>query len=80
MHENYNCETVNETVNYLNKRDSNIYRIIKLHPGLRFPQLYEYLVVTDPHISRATFMRRIAHMSDLIEFVGALRTGGYFIK
>lgn len=73
-------DTVNDTVKYLNQRDSNIYKIIKMHPGLRYPQLYEYLKITDPKISRVTFSRRIAKMSELIEFRGSTKTGGYFIK
>ena len=73
-------EPVNDTVKYLNQRDSNIYKIIKMHPGLRYPQLYEYLKITDSKISRATFKRRIAKMSELIEFRGSTKTGGYFIK
>lgn len=71
-------DTVNDTLNLsdseiiaLNKRNSNIYHGIKDHPGLRFPQLYEFLKITDPTITRVTFSRRVSYMSDLIEFRGS---------
>ena len=83
--------TVNDSVNgkeiatkdkiiSLDKRDSNIYRIIKLHPGLRYPQLFEFLSVTDPTLNRRSFARSIKKMSDLVEFRGSNKTGGYYIK
>ena len=70
----------NEAVRTLSMRDSNIYRMIKAHPGLRYPQLQDYLKVIDPTLGRGAFGRRIASMTDLIEFRGAPKTGGYFVK
>lgn len=72
--------TVNITTNELNRRDSNIYRIIKQPPGLRYPQLYEYLKALDPDLNRNTFKRRIIELNNFIEYKGSKRNGGYYIK
>ena len=76
---NHNSVTVSDTVTSLNQRDSNIYRIIKLHPGLRYPQLSQYLKITDPTITRESFARRISKLRSFIEFKGSPKTGGYHI-
>lgn len=76
---NHNSVTVSDAVTSLNQRDSNIYRIIKLHPGLRYPQLSQYLKITDPTITRESFARRISKLRSFIEFKGSPKTGGYHI-
>lgn len=64
----------------LNKRNSNIYRIIKQNPGLRSTQLLELLKVTDTEITLDIFKKSIKQLSELIEYRGSRRTGGYFVK
>ena len=64
----------------LNKRNSNIYRIIKQNPGLRSTQLLELLKVTDTEITLNIFKKSIKQLSEFIEFRGSSKTGGYFIK
>lgn len=64
----------------LNKRNSNIYRIIKQNPGLRSTQLLELLKVADTEISLDIFKKSIKQLSELIEYRGSRRTGGYFVK
>ena len=63
----------------LNKRDSNIYKTIQSHPGLNYTQLEEFLLILDPTITRDAFQKRIKALSNLIEFRGAKRNGGYYI-
>lgn len=64
----------------LNKRDSNIYKTIQNHPGLNYTQLEEYLLILDPTITRDAFQKRVKGLSNMIEFKGAKRNGGYYIK
>lgn len=64
----------------LNKRNSNIYRMIKQNPGLRSTQLLELLKVTDTEITLDIFKKSIKQLSELIEYRGSRRTGGYFVK
>lgn len=64
----------------LNKRNSNIYRIIKQNLGLRSTQLLELLKVTDTEITLNIFEKSIKQLSEFIEFRGSSKTGGYFIK
>lgn len=73
-------EKKSDDISTLNSRDANIYKTIKLYPGLRYPQLEEYLKVTDPNVTRQIFSKRVIAMKDLIEFRGSSKTGGYFIK
>ena len=71
---------VNDGVKSLSLRDSNLYRIINKNPGLRTPQILELAKPTDPEISVDIIQRRLKAMNDLIEFRGAPKTGGYYIK
>lgn len=64
----------------LSKRHSNIYRMIKQNPGLRSTQLLKMLKVTDSDITLNMFKKSIKQLSELIEFRGSTKTGGYFIK
>ncbi len=64
----------------LSARDANIYKVIKLYPGKRVPQLLELLQPLDSAITRNILHKRIKSLSDLIEFRGSSKTGGYFIK
>ena len=67
---NAGFETVNETVNYPNET----VRVIANNPGLRVPG-----IMNITGLSRATTMRHIADV-DNIEFRGAPKTGGYYMK
>ena len=71
---------VNYGVKTLSLRDSNLYRIIKKNPGLRTPQILDLAKPIDPEISVDIIQRRLKSMNDLIEFRGAPKTGGYYIK
>ena len=62
---------VNGEVFSLNLRDSNIYRIIHLYPGLRAPQLLPLIMPVDPEITVNILRKRIERMTDYIEFRGA---------
>lgn len=53
-----------------------IIEAIRTHPGIRRPQLLSLI----PSVKRGTLTRRLATMPDLIEFRGAPKTGGYFLK
>lgn len=58
----------------------NIRKIIKQNPGLRSTQLLELLKITDTEITLNIFKKSIKQLSELIEFRGSSKTGGYFIK
>ena len=62
--------TVNATVNDL------IVDIVRTNPGIRRPKLLELL----PTVKRGTLTRRLSDLSDVIEFRGAPKTGGYYCK
>ena len=63
-------ETVNETVN------DQIIKIVKNNPGIRRPRLLKLI----PSLTLSTLARRLAELSAQIEFRGAPKTGGYYIK
>lgn len=64
----------------LNSRDANIFKIIKLYPGKRVPQLLELLQPLDPTITSNILHKRLDALCKIIEYRGAKKTGGYFIK
>lgn len=71
---------VNDKVESLSPRDANIYRVIKMYPGKRVPQLVELLQPLDKDITENILYKRIRKLSDYIIFKGSSKTGGYFIK
>jgi len=72
--------TVSGTVNQLSQRDSNIYKTIKMFPGLRTTQLLEYLYPLDPEINLNILKKRMVKLNGIIEFRGAPKSGGYYVK
>lgn len=73
-------DEVNGRVNIMNFRDANIYKVVKLYPGLRVPQLLELIKPLDPAINKNILYKRIKLLSEYIEFRGTSKTGGYYIK
>lgn len=71
---------INSEVKTLSSRDANIYRIIKMYPGKRVPQLVELLKPLDSDITENILHKRIKKLSDFIIFVGTPKTGGYYVK
>ena len=71
---------VNSGIRELNKRDANIYRIIRKNPGLRTTKILEIAKPLDPSLNINIIQKRIKLMSDLIEFVGSSKTGGYYTR
>ena len=63
-------ETVNETVN------DQIVKVVKSNPGIRRPRLLKLI----PSLTLSTLARRLAELSVQIEFRGAPKTGGYYVK
>lgn len=70
--------TLNATVNATPSATVTelIIETIRANPGIRRPQLLSLI----PSVKRGTLTRRLAGMPDLIEFRGAPKTGGYFLK
>ena len=64
----------------LSERDTTIYKVVKAYPGLRTPKLLEIVKEIDPSINENILYKRLRALSDIIEFVGPSKTGGYYIK
>ena len=71
---------VNGGVKELSQRDANLYKIVRMYPGLRSTQIMEYAKSLDPDININIIQKRMKIMSDLIEFRGSSKSGGYYIK
>ena len=75
---NHTGEAVNATVSATVSATVNdlIVEIVRSNPGIRRPKLLELL----PTVKRGTLTRRLSDLSDVIEFRGAPKTGGYYCK
>ncbi len=79
---NANNEGVNEGANGVNegvnlKGEEQLYWIIKNNKGLNVPQLMELIEKSQTTVERYI---RLLKASDRVEFIGADKTGGYYIK
>ena len=62
-------------VKYADGGVKDLLDVVKANPGMRVPEIAKLL-----NVSARTVERNIAAMSDKIEFRGAPKTGGYYVR
>jgi len=71
-------DTVNDTVNdTINSKEKEVLKIIKQYPGLNSSKIAELINKSVPTAKR--YLNSLVRL-DLIEFKGAQKTGGYYLK